>query len=150
MIGQLSSPAIEEVLNDSVYGHLGFRDDTDVYVLPLFYTYYNGTILGHTYDGHKVETLKDHPRVCFQVEQVNGPNDWRSVALHGSLVLLSSAEAMQAVEHIVSRFSRLPEELQGFSPFSHQGGSHTFRNDGTTPWLFRIDIDRKNGRFEKK
>lgn len=149
MIGDLSDTDIDALLQRQPFGHLGFTDGKDVFVLPFFYTYNNGTLLMHSYEGEKLRALREHSQVAFQVEDIADPHNWSSVLVHGQFAEVSTEDAIPLIETIVRPMEENPQRQQ-YSPLFLQGGSHSFRNDGTPPVFFRIRIERKSGRFERQ
>ena len=52
--------------------------------------YEDGWVYGRTSPGAKLATLTHHRWVAFEVDEVDGPLDWRSVVVHGAVYLLST------------------------------------------------------------
>ena len=44
-----------------------------------------GSIVWHTMPGEKLEAMRSHPRVCVEVDRVDGPATWRSVVARGTV-----------------------------------------------------------------
>ena len=63
-----------------------FRDRVDVE--PISYVYNDGWLYGRTSPGTKLNTVQHSPWVAFQVDEVEGRFDWRSVVVHGTLYFL--------------------------------------------------------------
>ena len=71
--------------------HLGriafaFRDRVDIE--PISYVYANGWIWARTSPGTKLTTVAHHPYVAFEVDEVQGADDWRSVVIHGTIYFI--------------------------------------------------------------
>jgi uncharacterized protein len=58
-----------------------FRDRVDIE--PISYVYGGGWLYCRTSPGAKLATLAHRPWVAFEVDEVAGPFDWRSVVVHG-------------------------------------------------------------------
>ena len=54
----MTTEEIEDVLTLIPYGHLGASVDGKTIVLPLAFTYEKNVLLGHTYEGFKIEFLR--------------------------------------------------------------------------------------------
>jgi nitroimidazol reductase NimA-like FMN-containing flavoprotein (pyridoxamine 5'-phosphate oxidase superfamily) len=72
-------------------GHVGrlafsFHDRVDIE--PISYVYHEGWLYGRTSPGTKLLTVKHSPWVAFEVDEIEGRFDWRSVVVHGTLYLL--------------------------------------------------------------
>lgn len=61
--------AIEAILQAATVCHLGLSDAAEPYVVPVSFGFRDGALYFHSApEGRKVEILRRHPRVCFQVE----------------------------------------------------------------------------------
>lgn len=74
----------EELLATSHVGRIAFSFHDRVDIEPIGYVYDDGWIYCRTSPGTKVTTLEHHPWVAFEVDEVKGPFDWRSVVVHGT------------------------------------------------------------------
>lgn len=70
-----------------------FRDRVDIE--PLHYVFRDGWLYGRTSPGSKLQTLRHNPWVAFEVDEIDGVFDWRSVVVHGALYFLAP-DAMTA------------------------------------------------------
>jgi len=65
---------MEELLQDESIGYLGLAIDGTPYVVPLNYSYSEGTIIFHcALDGKKLDFIRANPLVCFTVGRQAGP-----------------------------------------------------------------------------
>lgn len=94
---------IEEVLSQATICRMAMIDKGEPYLLPFNYGYKENCIYIHSASkGKKIEVLKSHPRVCFEVEQkanlIKGPEacDWstlyRSVIGYGEVEIVTDYE----------------------------------------------------------
>lgn len=116
---------LEELLKRARVCRLGLYDGEWPYVVPLNFAYDGGHLYIHSAPkGRKMDILRDHPRVCFEVdtevELVAGerPCDYttkyKSVIGLGQAVLLTeAAEKLDAIKILMRRHGG-PEE--GFRP----------------------------------
>ena len=95
-------------------------------------------LLELTPEGSKLETIGHHPYVAFEVDEVRGIFDWRSVVAHGTVYLLepeSGATAAAEYAHALELMRRfMPETLKPGDPVP-------FRTV-----LFGIHVDELRGR----
>jgi len=63
-----------------------FHDRVDIE--PISYVFAGGAIYMRTSPGSKLATLAHMPWVAFEVDEVDGPFDWRSVVVYGTVYLL--------------------------------------------------------------
>jgi nitroimidazol reductase NimA-like FMN-containing flavoprotein (pyridoxamine 5'-phosphate oxidase superfamily) len=91
-----------------------FRDRVDIE--PISYVYADGAFYMRTEPGSKLATLAHAPWPAFEVDEVDGPFDWRSVVAHGSVYVLEgvgSPEARETYRAAVSRLRELVAEALG-------------------------------------
>jgi uncharacterized protein len=69
-------------------GRMAFAFRNRVDVVPLHYVYSGGWLYGRTSVGAKLLALRHSQWVAFEVDEIDGVFDWRSVVVHGSLYLL--------------------------------------------------------------
>ena len=63
-------------------GRIGCRDGDSVYVVPISFVYDDGCAYGHSAEGRKLTLMRARPEVCFEVDDIRGLSDWRSVVAH--------------------------------------------------------------------
>lgn len=77
-----------DVLRRNHVGRLAFLSEGRAEIEPLHYTYDNGWIYGRTSFGKKLNALQHQWWVAFEVDEIEGMFDWRSVVVHGGFYLL--------------------------------------------------------------
>jgi uncharacterized protein len=122
-------------------GRLAYTFHDRVDVEPISYVYSGRGLIFRTAPGSKLETIAHHPWVALEIDEVDGPFDWRSVVVHGTAYVLrrsrnpadrrSHAAALKALR----RF--LPEALRAGDPVP-------FRSV-----LVKLHIDRMTGRVAR-
>jgi nitroimidazol reductase NimA-like FMN-containing flavoprotein (pyridoxamine 5'-phosphate oxidase superfamily) len=147
MMGQLTSGEIESLLRDCVLGRIGCTNGVLIYVVPISYAYDGQYIYCHTHEGLKIDILRQHPAVCFEVERVQSMANWQSVIAHGVFEELTEPAArLDALQKLYDR--RLPAltsettRLTGEWPFGRESVGEV---EGIT---FRIRMESKTSRFE--
>jgi uncharacterized protein len=85
---ELTRAECEAVLARGGVGRLGFTREERVDILPVHFAYRDGWIFGRTTPGPKLESLRQHWWVAFQVDEIDGLFEWRSVLLHGGFYRL--------------------------------------------------------------
>ena len=73
-----------------------FHDRVDIE--PISYVFADGAIYMRTAPGSKLSTLAHAPWVAFEVDEVTGPHDWRSVVVHGTVYVLEDRGSKVARE----------------------------------------------------
>jgi uncharacterized protein len=127
-----------DVLRRNHVGRLAFLREGRVEIEPLHYTYDNDWIYGRTSFGDKLNAIQHQWWVAFEVDEIDGIFDWRSVVVHGGFYLLpddlppSERErrntAMRCVQALV------PEAFTKKDPAPHR------------TQLFGIDVQQVSGR----
>jgi nitroimidazol reductase NimA-like FMN-containing flavoprotein (pyridoxamine 5'-phosphate oxidase superfamily) len=111
-----------------------FRDRVDIE--PISYVFDGRWLYARTAPGTKLTRLRHNPWVAFEVDEIDGPFDWRSVVVKGTAYFVSPA-TLDQTEH-----DRAVALLRSIDP-----RALTHRDlvpERTT--LFRIHIDSLIGR----
>ena len=97
---ELSREECLDVLRRNFYGRIAFSQHDRVDVEPIHYVLDEDWLYLRTGVGTKVSTLKHHPWVAFEVDEVTAPFDWTSVVVKGTVYFLSTdAEAANREEY---------------------------------------------------
>ena len=134
----LSRDECDDLLHQNKVGRLAFSFHDRVDIEPVHYVYADGWLHGRTSPGTKVATLLHHPWIAFEVDDVQGLFDWRSVVVHG-VVYLADADGSAADREAYAATLGLIRELV----------PQALESDDPTPQrqvLFRIHIDEVTGR----
>jgi len=149
MFGKLNTEEIEQVLMHQVVGRLGCHADDITYVVPVSYAYDGRFIYGRSFEGMKIDMMREDPKVCFQVDIMNNMSDWQSVIAWGTYEELKNpTERNEALQQLMDR--RLPllsSETTHLSPVWPFTPHDISEIKGI---VFRILVTKKTGRFEKK
>ena len=118
---------------------ISFHDRVDI--LPIHYVYANGWVYGRTSLGAKLVTITHSRWVAFEVDEIDGLFDWRSVVIHGGVYLLrpdgSPAEVAARLRAIKLLQQLIPGTMTAEDPVP-------FRDI-----VFRIHVDDISGRAVK-
>jgi nitroimidazol reductase NimA-like FMN-containing flavoprotein (pyridoxamine 5'-phosphate oxidase superfamily) len=99
----LSREQCAEVLGRNHVGRLAYRDGRRINILPLGFVAQDDVLFLRSAYGTKMEALSRDPFVAFEVDEIEGPFDWRSVVVHGTIYVVErdgSASERRAVEAI--------------------------------------------------
>lgn len=135
---ELSRDECDALLARNHVGRVAFSFHDRVDLEPVHYVYADGWLYGRTAPGAKVAILRHHPWVAFEVDEVEGLFDWRSVVVHG-VVDMPAADGSpadrDAHERILARIRTvLPSALSDADPAPER----------ILP--FRIHVDTVSGR----
>jgi uncharacterized protein len=143
MVGELSAGEIEDVLRENVIGRIGCHAFGSTYVVPITYAYDGRHVYAHSANGMKLTMMRENPRVCFEVDRMDDYANWRSVIAWGTFCELYGVERERALQILVETMqSRLPDGPPGESMHPREGM--------TPRVLYRITLERKSGRFERR
>ena len=81
----LSTEECEAILARNHVGRIAFAFQDRVDIEPISYAFAKGIINWRTSEGTKLDVLRRQPSVAFEVDEVEGPFDWRSVVVHGTV-----------------------------------------------------------------
>src|SRR5215204_5910919 len=108
MIGRLTPEQSYALLRGSRVAHLGVVSGGDPYVVPVNYVFDGEYVYFHSLPGKKVEAVRAHPRVCVQVDDVQGDYSWRSVIAFGRCEeVRGDSERAHALGLLLSLFPHL-------------------------------------------
>jgi len=110
----MSACEMEKLLHDAPAGRLGTCVDSEPYVVPLNFIYYDGRIFFHcAQKGKKLDCIARNQRVCFEVDEFIGVKDssepcsmsthYRSVIVSGEAKII---EDMDRKEEILKKLVR--------------------------------------------
>jgi nitroimidazol reductase NimA-like FMN-containing flavoprotein (pyridoxamine 5'-phosphate oxidase superfamily) len=138
MLGELEPAEVEQVLQEQQIGRLGVAGDGRIYIFPVLYGYDVAFIYAVSQLGLKVRLMREHPGVCFEVEEVESPARWRTVLVHGRYEELWEQAARDAAQRQIAS--------QGVRTVPLSLAPYTGRIE--TLIVYRIPIAAKTGRFE--
>lgn len=138
MLGELTGPAIEELLTSEAIARIGCISDGRVYVVPVTYVYDGIYVWGHAMNGAKLTAMRADPRVCVEVEHVDDLSNWRSVIAWGTFEECAGKDWDTGMALLVERI--MP--LLTLPPHPDLSGLRR----GS---VYRIKLETKTGRFER-
>ena len=105
----LDATETRELLARNHVGRIAYSFHNRVDIEPISYVYADGTIYMRTAPGSKLVTLAHAPWVAFEVDEVRGPFDWRSVVVHGTVYLAPRSGSPAVQENYRQAVQRLRE-----------------------------------------
>lgn len=147
MFGKLNDEQIEEVLRQEIIGRIGCSANNKTYVVPISYAYDGGSIYCHTYDGLKIEMMRQNPEVCFEVDIMHNMANWKSVIAWGQFEELKNGERNSAIEKLSKR--QIPEVASKTLQLTPQWPFPPDDFEKVTGIVFSIKLQEKTGRYEK-
>lgn len=146
-IRDLTRAEIDNILGRNDVGRLAFSFHDRVDIEPINYVYKDGWIYGRTSKGSKLETIRHNMWVAFEVDELTGLFNWRSVVVKGAFYVMdpqpsrdpdptdtAARDDAAYAEGVALLRSLLPDTLLSSdpAPFRHM--------------VFRIHLDEVTGR----
>jgi nitroimidazol reductase NimA-like FMN-containing flavoprotein (pyridoxamine 5'-phosphate oxidase superfamily) len=72
-----------ELLERVGFGRLGCASEDQPYVVPIYFAYEANSLFGFSTVWQKIEWIRKNPRVCVEVDEVLGQDNWTSVLVFG-------------------------------------------------------------------
>lgn len=149
MLGQLNDLQINNLLASQVVGRLACTDSVQPYLVPVTYAFDGTSIYGQTNEGMKLSLLRKNPNVCFEVDVMMDMANWQSVVVRGRFEELKNEAADKARLILYNRV--FPLMTSATIHGEHHEVEHELDDENRIkPVLYRIVIDEKTGRFEKR
>ena len=147
MIDKLNSREIEDTLHQNFVGRIGCHANGQTYIVPVSYAYDHGYVYVRSFEGMKVNIMREDPAICFEVDEITDMSNWRSVIAWGKFEELTNAEDRNKALRILMK-RRLPA-LSGINTkFSDEWPFATNDVNNIPGVIFRILLTEKTGRFE--
>ena len=89
VIREMSETSAVALLKRNAVGRLAFSFHDRVNIEPIHYVYSDGWIFARTSHGVKADTLEHMPWVAFEVDEIKGTFDWKSVVVQGTVYRVS-------------------------------------------------------------
>jgi uncharacterized protein len=135
---KLARNEVDELLARNHVGRIAFSLHDRVDIEPIGYVYEAGWIYGRTSHGVKLSTIEHHRWVAFEVDEVQGMFDWKSVVVKGAFYFVGADTSVNRDP----AFARGVDLLRSLVPEALTANDPTpFRNS-----VFRIHVDEVTGR----
>src|ERR1044072_1192212 len=109
MLGSLAISEIDEILANNMTGRIGCTDGKKTYIVPISYAFNGDYLLAHSREGMKIDMMRQHPHVCFEVDEIHDYTNWRSVVLWGDYEeVTDERERYYAMKFLVGRLLKQP------------------------------------------
>jgi len=82
-IDEMNEAECREILTRAPLARLGCSFDNQPYVIPVGIAYEADHIYVFSTFGKKIKWMRANPKVCVQVDELEGQSDWASVIVNG-------------------------------------------------------------------
>lgn len=146
MYHALNKEQADSLLLGHVMGRLACTDGNLPYIFPVTYCYDGKFIYGQTNNGSKLQIMRKHPQVCFEVDSVLDMNHWQSVIVTGTFEELKEEDITAAREILYNRVFQLMTSNRVHS-HQHAVSSKPDETNRIKDVIYRIKIEEITGRM---
>jgi len=140
MFVRINEAESRTLLSTLKVGRLGCIVDGGPYVVPINYYFEDDYVYSHSLQGLKITALRENPRVCLQVDDVESGTEWRSALAFGKYEEITKP----------SERSQILSKLLQYFPLLTPVESAIVEDAGPLSVIvFRIRIDRISGVAEE-
>jgi nitroimidazol reductase NimA-like FMN-containing flavoprotein (pyridoxamine 5'-phosphate oxidase superfamily) len=146
MYHTLQPDQVNNLLLGQVMGRIACTDGKRPYIFPVSYCYDGNYIYGQTNSGTKLDLMRQHPFVCFEVDSALDMNNWQSVIVTGVFEEMTDEEVDAAREIL---FNRVFQLMTSSRVHAHQHEVTTEIEDSNRvkDIVYRIKIENISGRM---
>lgn len=148
MLGHLKNHEIDMLLASQAVGRIACSANGKPYIFPVTYAFDGEHIFCQTNNGTKLDLLRLHPEVCFEVDTMIDVFNWKSVVVRGHCEELTGTKEERARDFLNRRILPL------LTPSMVHPNQHAERIDldDTTrikEHIICITIDESSGRYQQ-
>ncbi len=150
MIRTLKEKESKQVIANNYIGYLGYIFKNEPFIAPITY-FYNpekNIIIGYSDQGHKINAMRKHNKVCLEVAEIESIDNWESAQAHGVFKQLFGSEAKASlhefslgIKHLITRKEK--RHLNFISEFSSK------ISKAEVPIVFTISVEEITGRMRR-
>ena len=136
MITMLNNQEARKVLQSARVARLGCIVNGEPYIVPINYSFEDDCLFSHSLPGTKINALRENPRACVQVDEIESDLHWRSAIAFGKFEELTKQNERAAV------LAKLLKHFPMLTPVES-----ALTSDACAPEVivFQIKIDRITG-----
>lgn len=142
LVHELTPAHCHDVLSRSHVARLACARHNQPYVVPISFHYDHDTncLFGFSTVGKKVEWMRENPKVCLEIEDVEDRFHWTTVVVVGRYDEISDSPEHQDIRR------RALDLFQRRSEWWLPGGARVGERDHHAMVVYRIHIDAITGR----
>jgi len=143
VIHDLTASQCRELLGRTHLGRLACAKADQPYITPIFFYYDAGqdSLFSFSTLGQKVEWMRGNPKVCVEVDEIIGQQNWRTVLVFGRYEEIDDSAAGRVLRTMIQ--SKLEGQPGWWLPGAAKlaGGP-----EHHVAVLYRVRVDRLSGR----
>lgn len=150
MYTTLDENACRAILENDYLGHLSYIYQNRPFVVPITYFYdaERNVIICYSAEGHKMNAMRKNNEVAFNIVDVDGLTQWKSVMVHGKFEQLFGSDAKSylhvfslGIKNLIAE--KELKELSFISEFSSKAVNENI------PMIFTISVEEMTGKMRK-
>lgn len=150
MYTTLDQNASLAILKNDYLGHLSYIYQNRPFVVPITYFYdaERNVIICYSAEGHKMNAMRKNNEVAFNIVDVDGLTQWKSVMVHGKFEQLFGSDAKSylhvfslGIKNLIAE--KELKELSFISEFSSKAVNENI------PMIFTISVEEITGKMRK-
>ena len=148
MIDKLETSECFKILTSNYIGRLAYIFGNSPYVVPVTYFYdaEEKSILSYSAIGHKIEAMRKHEDVAFQVDDIHSIQKWSSILVHGRFEELEGSTAKKYLHKFAEGVQNTIVTTNGVKPKFIQDFTSRLQK-ATIPIIYRIHISHITSKF---
>ena len=104
-----------EFIKTKKYGNLALCSRNQPYCIPIAYTYTDAALLLYQSSrGRALEYLEENQRACFEIHDINGFREWKSVIIEGWISRVTDPtelrDSLRTIEQNINLIERSYED----------------------------------------
>jgi len=136
MMKMLSEDEARKLFQVARVARLGCIVNGEPYVVPINFHFDDNCLYSHSLPGLKISGLREHPRACVQVDDIESDLRWRSAIAYGNF---------EEIAKPVERADVLSKVLKEFPMLTPVESAIAIDAAAPAVVVFRIRIDRLTG-----
>lgn len=140
VITEMDRAACLAMLKAARLGRLACVKDGQPYVVPITFAAEGNYLYGFSLLGQKIDWMRENPKVCVQIDELEDPRQWRSLVVLGRYEELPDRLGFKVQRD--RAWSLLSQRAQWWEP----GGVKPVGDAPTSHLFYRIGIDDISGR----
>jgi hypothetical protein len=143
LVEEMTVKECRKALVGAAFGRLASALDDQPYVVPVSFAVDRDYAYLFSMPGQMVEWMRRNPRVCLEVDSVDGQSSWTSIVVLGRYEELPDTPDGQSER--LHAHKLLQRHAMWWQPGAVALANHVVRGD-VTPVFYRIHMDRLTGR----
>jgi nitroimidazol reductase NimA-like FMN-containing flavoprotein (pyridoxamine 5'-phosphate oxidase superfamily) len=143
LVEEMTAEECRKAMSSAVFGRLASVQDGQPYVVPVSFAVDGDYAYLFSMPGRKVDSMRKNPRVCLEVDDVNGQTSWASIVVLGRY-----EELPDTPDHRPDRM-RAQRLLNGHPSWWLPGAvadAGRVASESVTPVFYRICMEHLTGR----